>query len=195
MLTRDQVLHAAVRRLNSDPTTSMADLAAAIGISRATLNRHFASRDALLREIGERSLDHWDRSQRESGMAEAAESGDPEAIRDCLRELTRWFVENAEEFAYALANNRLEAMPELVERADVLADREVEFYAAAQRAGVLRSDVPARWIEHTIYGLMIAAREGLRRGDVARRDLEGLVLSTFLTGTGATPTASERQTR
>ncbi|WP_432942545.1 TetR/AcrR family transcriptional regulator [Kribbella sp. CA-253562] len=185
MLTRDQVLDAALRRLNSDPTTSMADLAAAIGIGRATLNRHFASRDALLREIGERALDHWVRSQQETDMVAAGASGDPERIRACLRELVRWFVENADEFAYALANNRMEAMPELAERTNVLIDREVEFYAAAQRAGVLRSDLPARWIEHTVYGLMIAAREALRRGDVARRDLDGLVLSTFLVGTTA----------
>ncbi|GAB3815863.1 TetR/AcrR family transcriptional regulator [Kribbella italica] len=183
MLTRSQVLDAALRRLNSDPTTSMADLAAAIGIGRATLNRHFASRDALLREIGERALDHWARSQDETGMVAAGESGDPERIRSCLGELVTWFVENADEFAYALANNRMEAMPELMTRTNLLIDREVEFYACAQRAGVLRSDLPARWIEHTVYGLMIAAREALRRGDVARRDLDALVFSTLLTGT------------
>ncbi|MEV6285538.1 helix-turn-helix domain-containing protein [Kribbella sp. NPDC051770] len=183
MLTRAQVLDAALRRLNSDPTTSMADLAAAIGIGRATLNRHFASRDALLREIGERALDHWDRSQQETGMVAAGESGDPARIRACLSDLITWFVDNADQFAYALANNRMEAMPELVERTDRLIDQEVAFYAAAQRAGVLRSDLPARWIEHTVYGLMIAAREALRRGDVARRDLDALVLSTLLDGT------------
>jgi hypothetical protein len=74
--------------------------------------------------------------------------------------------------------------PELVARADGLFEREIEFYAAAQAAGVLRADVPPRWIGHSMYGQLVAARDALREGGIARRDVDALVLSTFLTGSG-----------
>ena len=57
MATRDEVLAAAQRHLNVDPRASMAVLAAAAGVGRATLHRHFASRDDLLHELGTRELD------------------------------------------------------------------------------------------------------------------------------------------
>ena len=49
-------------------------------------------------------------------------------------------------------------------------------------AGVLRADLPLRWFGHAIYGLLVAAREAVRIGDVARRDAGHLVLSSLLAG-------------
>jgi len=42
--------------------------------------------------------------------------------------------------------------------------------------------VPVRWIGHTVYGLLAAARDALDTGDVARRGLADLVLDTLLSG-------------
>ena len=54
--------------------------------------------------------------------------------------------------------------------------------AAAQEAGVLRRDLPLRWFGHVTYGLLVAAREAVRIGDIARRDAGQLVLSSLLAG-------------
>ena len=74
--------------------------------------------------------------------------------------------------------------PELRRRAEELEARELEFYAAGQRAGALRADLPVRWVSNTVYGLMATVRESLRHGDVARRDLPRLLRATFLEGAG-----------
>lgn len=187
MRGREEIIGAALRQLNEDPTVSMGQLAEAIGISRATLHRHFASRDALVRALGQRACDHWERSQLAAGIAAAAESGDAERLGTALRVLLRGLVDDAEEYGFALTDHFMARMPDLIARSDELEDREVAFYAAAQRAGVLRADLPARWVSNAIYGLLIAARDSLRHGDVARRDVEHLVLTTFLRGAGGTP--------
>ena len=60
MASRDEILATAQRHLNLDPRASMAVLASAAGVGRATLHRHFASREDLLHELGTRSLDRWE---------------------------------------------------------------------------------------------------------------------------------------
>ncbi len=185
MATRDEILASAQRHLNVDPRASMAVIASAAGVGRATLHRHFASRDDLLHELGTRSLDRWESSLDAADVGGAAAAGDPEQIAACLRDLLARFLDDSDDFGFALTDSYLTSADDLLARSDELVEREVELYAAAQAAGVLRGDVPARWLSHAVYGLLVAAREAVRSGDVARRDLDAMVLSTFFDGGGA----------
>ncbi|WP_205474057.1 TetR/AcrR family transcriptional regulator [Nocardioides sp. SYSU D00038] len=183
--TRESLLAAAQRQLNADPLSSMAVVAAAAGAGRATLHRHFASREALLLEIGERSLGRWEQRLDEHAVEEVAASGDPGRIRECIRGLVRSFVDDSDDFGFALTDHFIVTDPVLVARGDTLVEREVTLWEAAQAAGVLRPDLAPRWISHAMYGLLVSAREALRAGDVARRDVGDLVVSTLLVGAGA----------
>lgn len=185
MSTRDTVLAAGQRLLTTDPTASMAQIAAAAGVGRATVHRHFASREDLLREIGLRSLDRWEEGMAVAGVAEAVGSADAVRIRACLDELLHQYVVDAEDFGIALTDPTVLNDPALKARADVLFGEEVGLYAAAQAAGVLRADVPARWLGHTVYGLLVAVRDALVAGDIARRDADAMVRSAFLDGSAA----------
>ena len=184
MVQREDILGAAQRQLNRDPGSSMAVVAKAAGVGRATLHRYFATREALLTEIGVRSLDRWESRLRDRQVAATIASGDAARIAGCLRGLVDDFVADAEDFGFALTDSYMCTEPELVRRADRLFAQEIEFYAAAQAAGVLRADVPPRWIGHSMYGQLVAARDAMREGDVARRDVDALVLTAFLTGNG-----------
>jgi AcrR family transcriptional regulator len=163
----------------------MAELASAVGVGRATLHRHFASRDALVAEMAERSVDRWEATQTAVDLVAVTSSGDAAKIEATLRALLAAYVVDADDFGFVLTDEGANSIPALQERAEALIDREVAFIGAAQRAGVLRADLPARWIGNVIYGVLVAARESLRRGEVARRDLDALVESTFLSGVKA----------
>lgn len=185
MSTRDTVLAAGQRLLTQDPTASMAQIAAAAGVGRATVHRHFASRDDLLREIGLRSLERWQEELVAVGVADVVASADPARIRACLDELLGQYVGDSEDFGIALTDPTVLNDPTLKARADALFEEEIALYAAAQEEGVLRADVPARWLGHIVYGLLVAARDALVAGDIARREAEAMVSAAFFEGSAA----------
>lgn len=186
-MTRDDILAAAQRLLNADPTASMADIAAAAGIGRATLHRHFTGREELLTEIGTRSLDRWEQRLDEAAVEEVAAEGSPARLRSTLEHLLQRFTDDSDDFGFALTDDFMTAEPTLADRAEALRQRELVLYTAGQRAGVLREDVSAAWLSAAGYGLLVAAREALRIGDVPRRGLGTLVSSFFLDGAAAPP--------
>ncbi|WP_084960355.1 TetR/AcrR family transcriptional regulator [Thermoactinospora rubra] len=183
VVSREQIAAAALRHLNQSPTASMEEIARAAGVSRATLHRHFATRDELVSALGWRAMEYWERAQKQAGVAEAIESGDPRTLEAALHALVIGQAEIADEHGFTLTANSLLDDAALMRRIDELEELELKLFAACQRAGILRADLPVRWISNTLYGLLVAAVESLRRGDVARRDLSRLLLETFLRGT------------
>jgi AcrR family transcriptional regulator len=182
MADRNDVLAAAQRVLNADPAASTSAVAEAAGISRATLHRHFESRESLLVELGTRSLDQWEQRLDDVGVEALAAAGDPDRLREALETLVLGYVDDSDAFGFALTDHVILANAALEERTQHLAGREAVLISAAQAAGVLRTDLPLRWFGHAIYGLLVAARQAVRIGDVARRDAGQLVLSSLLAG-------------
>jgi AcrR family transcriptional regulator len=186
---RDDVLAAAQRTLNVDPSASMSDIAEAAGVSRATVHRHFANREALLVELGTRSLDQWEGRMDAGDLETVAATGDADQLRRLIEELVCGYVEDADTFGFALTDHVILANAELVARTERLAERETGLFVAAQAAGLLSPTLPARWFGHAVYGLLVAGREAVRLGDVAPRDAADLVLGSLLHGIARTHTA------
>lgn len=180
--SRHEVLGAAQRVFNVDAGASLTTVAEAAGVSRATMHRHFASREALLVELGTRSLDQWEGRLDSVDAEGVAASGDAAAIRAALEAMVLGYVDDSDDYGFALTDHVILANAALIERTHLLTDREAVLFAAAQKAGVLRDDVPLRWFGHAVYGQLVAGREAVRLGDIARRDVGHLVLSTLLTG-------------
>ncbi|SEK89316.1 hypothetical protein [Nonomuraea pusilla] len=132
--------------------------------------------------LGHRAHDRWHQALVSAGVEEAAASSDPGEVGRALDALLSGLIEVADEYGFGLTDHALAVHPELSRRAEELEEREIALYTAAQRTGLLRADLPVRWISNTVYGLLVAVRESLRRGDVARRDVHRLVTQTFLRG-------------
>src|SRR4051794_19946795 len=112
-VTREQIMKAAIQHLNENPVASMAQLAEAVGISRATLHRHFSNRDDLMIALGHRAHEQWAQVQVSSGLAEATGSGDPEVIWRAMRALMDGLIEVADEYGFGLTDHTLAVHPEL----------------------------------------------------------------------------------
>nr|WP_055505705.1 hypothetical protein [Nonomuraea pusilla] len=141
--------------------------------------------------LGHRTHDRWHQALVSAGVEEAAASSDPGEVGRALDALLSGLIEVADEYGFGLTDHALAVHPELSRRAEELEEREIALYTAAQRTGLLHADLPVRWISNTVYGLLVAVRESLRRGDVARRDVHRLVTQTFLRG-AASPAPEDR---
>ncbi|MEV4890989.1 helix-turn-helix domain-containing protein [Nonomuraea sp. NPDC055795] len=182
--SRDEIVAVAIHHLNHAPNASMAEIAQAAGISRATLHRHFSTRAELQYELSSRAMDAWAKTQAAVGLDEALNAGlDAAGIKRVLDELLTVTVAHGDEHGFALTDHTTDRHADLVRRAQELEEREIALFTAAQRAGVLRADLPPRWVSNLVYGLLVAVRESMRRGDVARRDLPRIFLETFYRGT------------
>ena len=179
-----RLLAAASGALNADAAATMGQIAAAAGVGRATLHRHFATREDLVVAVGDFALDRWEATLHASG-ALALDPGAPAARhREVLDDLVRRFVADAGDFSFALTNPDMERHPALVERVGALIALDVRVLAAAQAAGVLRDDVPPEWLDHVLFGLLRAGLDAERYGDVAPRAIPDLVASTFFAAVG-----------
>lgn len=180
----DQLVASALVTLNADPGASMAQIATAAGVGRATLHRHFATREELVREIGERGLGRWEASLRASGLSTLEADAGADAFRAALEDLLARYVQDAEDFGFALTNPEIERHPDLRDRCLALVELESRGLAAAQRAGVLRDDVPPEWIDHVLFGLLRAGLDAHHYENVAPRLIPGLVAGSFFAAVG-----------
>lgn len=184
MLSRE-LLESAGRTLNTRPRATLADIARAAGVSRATLHRHVESRDDLMQQLGALSLALWEESLAAADADATARSGDPAVVRAAIERLVRSQVASVELFGFTLTDSFFEDQPDFFARAERLEEREQALWSAAQRAGVLRGDVSPAWLSSCLFGLLVAARDALRRGEIGMRAAENLVLTSFFEGSAA----------
>ncbi len=58
----EALLDVAVGVLTADPGASLGQVAAAAGIGRTTLHKHYPTRDDLLRAVGFRAIERWEQA-------------------------------------------------------------------------------------------------------------------------------------
>jgi AcrR family transcriptional regulator len=169
------VLEAATQALLADPTASMAQIARAAGVSRTTLHARFPSRHALVEAMAVEALD----------LVEAALAGarlDEGDVRAALHRAVEALVPLGPRSLFLLRERSLDAVPELVERYERLADPLLRLVERGQRAGALRPDLPAWWVVDTLDAVTHAAWEAVADGRLAPRDAPRTVLAAVLDG-------------
>ncbi len=176
MAVRDEaLLTAATQVLLRQPTASLADIAAATGISRTTLYSRFPTRQALLVGLAEAAMDLVEKAYVEAHL----DDGD---VLASLRRVVELMMPLGERVGFLMRERSLDVEPGLTARYAELDRPLVDFVARAQQAGALRGDLPAWWVAAALTSAVLVAWEAIADGWLAPRDAPELVLRTVLDG-------------
>jgi AcrR family transcriptional regulator len=177
----ERILTAAIRVLSEDAAASMEEIAAASEVHRTTIYRRFPTRDALLAGLLRREFDE----SRTAISATAAVTPSESALRELCGEV----IIIARRYAFLLDHYR----PSEIDTA--AAGLYVKLFAQYQEAGMLREDLPARWLAGLFGALIVAVIEAHNYMDLDNAAAADLLSQTFLdaartprrTGAGAPP--------
>ncbi|WP_206316707.1 TetR/AcrR family transcriptional regulator [Streptomyces composti] len=186
---RDHVLRSAAALLTRKSTATMDEVARAAGISRATLHRHFAGRDALVRAL------------EALGIAEceaALEAARPEEgpAEDAVRRLVAAVEPQAGLLAFLYSENQLFEGEEQNEGWTRIDERIADLFRRGQESGEFRIDLTPAWLTEALYGLLASAAWAVAEGRVAPKDFTRMVVELLLGGTrrrtGSAPREHQR---
>jgi len=177
--TGPSLLDVAAEVLVADPAASLAEVAAAAGIGRTTLHKHYATRDDLLRAVGHRVIGLW-----EQAVDGVDGSDDPDGG---LGALTAAMIPIGPQLAFLWRTPIFDHDDELDKRWLAVEERVRVTLRRARDLGVLSAGVPDWWLLQMFYSVSYVAAESVRSGKLAPLDAPGLALGTYLRGLGASP--------
>ncbi|RDG38514.1 TetR/AcrR family transcriptional regulator [Streptomyces corynorhini] len=171
---RDQVLRTAAALLTRKPTATMDEVARAAGMGRATLHRHFAGRDALVRALEELGIQELEAALDGAGLAEGPAD-------EALRRLVAGIEPAAGLLSFLLTENQLFA-GDIHDGWNRLDARFAELFRRGQEEGTFRIDLSHVWLTEALYGLISACAWSIHEGRVARKDFHYLIVELLLGG-------------
>jgi len=167
------ICDAAMRVLAERPGASMAEIAQACDLGRATLYRHFATREDLVQAIQRQAV---------NAAAEALTSArlDEGTAREALQRAIGALVGVGDR--YRLLAREAAVDPGLLQRQPAVVGQLVTVVKRGQEAGELRSDLPPQWIIPALANLLVLALRAMADERVTHQQMAERVASTLLDG-------------
>ncbi|NEA63079.1 TetR/AcrR family transcriptional regulator [Streptomyces sp. SID12488] len=172
---REHVLRSAAALLARKSTSTMDEVAKAAGISRATLHRLFAGRDALVRALEELGIEEC-----ESALT-AARLGDGTA-QEAVRRLVRDLEPAAGLLAFLYTENQLFEGEEQHAGWARIDTAIAALFRRGQQGGEFRIDLTPAWLTEALYGLMASGAWAVSEGRVAAKDFNHMIVELLLGG-------------
>ncbi len=171
-----RVLAHGARLLAEDPTVGMDEIAHAAGLTRATLYRHFPSRQDLLVAIDELAFQETERAIVDSRPEE-------DGAGEALGRLVAALLEVGDRYRF-LQSDEAVALPEEERRAreERLAAPLRALVERGRRSGELSRRLPARWMLVTFGAVLCAAVREIAAGELDRARAGEIVTATLLHG-------------
>jgi AcrR family transcriptional regulator len=153
-------------------SASMADVAAAAGVGRATLYRYFESREDLMRALASAAIDDLDARLREADLEAVS-------VREAIERIARAMVACGAKFAVVMDERQHFDTAELDRR---IGEQIRVIFRKGIADGTLRSDLPVELLTRMWGGLLEAVlrTSGNLEGGVERAS--SAVSSLFLNG-------------
>lgn len=174
-LDREQVLRSAAALLTRKSTATMDEVAKAAGIGRATLHRHFAGRDALVRALENLGIQEFE------AALDAAEL-DRGTSQEALRRFVAAVEPSAGLLSFLVSENQLFEGDELNDGWDRLDARVSAFFRRGQERGEFRIDLTPAWLTEALYGLIGTGAWAVQVGRVAAQDFQYMIVELLLGG-------------
>lgn len=172
---RERVLRSAAALLTRKSTATMDEVAKASGIGRATLHRHFAGRDALVRALENLGIQEFeaalDSAELDEGPSEQA-----------LRRLIAAVEPSAGLLSFLVTENQLFEGDEVNEGWNRLDARVSAFFRRGQERGEIRIDLTPAWLTEALYGLVSTGAWAVQAGRVAGQDFQYMIVELLLGG-------------
>ncbi|WP_329215677.1 TetR/AcrR family transcriptional regulator [Streptomyces sp. NBC_01485] len=172
---RDHILRSAAALLTRTSTTTMDEVAKAAGISRATLHRHFAGRDALVRALEALGI-----AECENALDAARLDEGP--ADDAVRRLVGEIESAAGLLAFLYTENQLFEGEEQHPGWTRIDDRISALFRRGQQDGAFRIDLTPAWLTEALYGLLASAAWLVQSGKGAPRDFQHMTAELLLGG-------------
>ncbi|SCY94658.1 DNA-binding transcriptional regulator, AcrR family [Streptomyces sp. 136MFCol5.1] len=172
---REQVLRSAAALLTRKSTATMDEVAKAAGIGRATLHRHFAGRDALVRALESLGIQEF-----EAALDAAALDEGPS--EQALRRLIAAVEPSAGLLSFLVTENQLFEGDEVNEGWNRLDARVSAFFRRGQERGEIRIDLTPAWLTEALYGLVSTGAWAVQAGRIAGQDFQYMIVELLLGG-------------
>ncbi|MET9439663.1 helix-turn-helix domain-containing protein [Streptomyces sp. NPDC006610] len=172
---RDHVLRSAAALLTRKSTATMDEVARAAGISRATLHRQFAGRDALVRALESLGI-----AECEAALDAARLDEGPAA--DAVRRLVAAVEPAAGLLAFLYTENQLFEGEEQHPGWSRLDDRVSALFRRGQLSGAFRIDLTPAWLTEALFGLLASGVWMVQSGKGAPKDFPHMVVELLLGG-------------
>ncbi len=172
---REAILEAAITVLAARPGAGMAEIASAGGFARATLYRHFSSRDDLVRAIQERAVSSGARALAEADLGRGPA---PLALRRAISGLI------GVGDRYRLLAREAAIDPSVLQGRPEVAGNLLGLIRRGQDEGSFRTDLPPVWILATLANLLVLALREMAAQDSTADQMTERVASTLIAGIG-----------
>jgi TetR/AcrR family transcriptional repressor of mexCD-oprJ operon len=172
---RDAILEAAIGVLAAEPEAGVAEVAAAAGVGRATVYRHFASRGELIEALrlhaGEEARRRFDQVR--------VDEGDPV---EALERMVAAMLALGDRYRVIFPQER-EAKPP--RRKEILLKPLGRLIARAQAEGAIDPELSPAWVIATLRALLRAANSEVEARRLARDTAAAQVVRTLVRGVGS----------
>jgi AcrR family transcriptional regulator len=179
VVKKEALLSTAAQTFATHPGASLAEVAAAAGVSRTTIFSRYPTRASLLEAV---ALDGISRLE----SAYASVSSSAPAV-DVLTELVASLIPLGPHIAFLFRERSLDENRAVQLRLMSLQELDHALLRRAQAEKTLRRDAPVAWLSRSLDALVFAAWEGVDAGELAALDAPHHVMAMFLGGAQPRP--------
>ncbi|GAA6165381.1 TetR/AcrR family transcriptional regulator [Pelagimonas sp. KU-00592-HH] len=172
--TETSIIEAGFAVFAAKPTATLADVAEAAGVGRATLHRHFKGREDLMIALAHRAMEELD-------AAVEAATKNATSYTEGLRLALEAMIPLAERQMF-LEKEPLDNVPSIAEARKRDALELAEAVEEAKAEGGFAQDVPTPWIVQAYENLLFAAWTMVRDGEATHRQAAALAWRTLQSG-------------